>query len=195
MKKGKYSGKTKRNSKLTLVLVSVALICVAAIGGTIAYLSMSTSDVVNAFDPAHVTSQVVEDSFNNVTKTGAKIQNTGDVNAYIRAAIVVTWMNNDNEVLHYKPVEGIDYSIILKTGENDDWTEIGGYYYYKKEVAPNGVTTPLIDTATANYKNGDYYVSIEILSSAIQSQGKDADGVTPIELAWGKAAAEAVGAK
>lgn len=191
MKKGKFSGKTKWNSKAILVLVSVVLICAAAIGGTIAYLSMNTENVVNAFEPAHVTSQVVEDPFNNVTKTNAKIKNTGDVSAYIRAAIVVTWMDSQGNVLHYAPGTA-DYSMTLN---ETHWTEgTDGYYYYKSPVAPDGVTEPLITSATANYKNGDYFVSIEILSSAIQSEGKNSDGKTPVELAWGVEAAQLVGA-
>lgn len=169
MKKGKFSGKIKWNSKAILVLVSAVLICVATIGGTIAYLTMETSDVVNAFTPAYVTSQVVEESFNYTRKTNAKIQNTGDITAYIRAAIVVTWMNDKGEVLHYVPEQGEDKDYTMDLNGTDWIKGDDGYYYYKLPVAPEGLTAPLIRSATANKKNGDYYVSIEILSSAVQS--------------------------
>lgn len=181
MNNGKFSRKSRYfHVRYIAVLVSVALICVAAAGATLAYLTATDDAVRNAFTPSQVTSLVVEDAFNNVTKTNAKIQNTGDVSAYIRADIVVTWMDSAGDVLSYVPEEGEgkDYTITLNDGEGK-WFTDGDYYYWPNAVAANGVTEPLITSATANYKNGDYYVSIEILSSAIQSVPDKA-----VESAW-----------
>lgn len=179
MKNGKFSRKSRYfHIRYIAVLVSVALICVAATGATLAYLTATDDAVRNAFTPSQVTSLVVEEGFDKITKTNVKIQNTGDVSAYIRADIVVTWMDENGNVLSYVPEEGKDYTIALNVGEGN-WFTDGDYYYWPNVVEANGVTDALISSATANYKNGDYYVSIEILSSAIQSVPDEA-----VESAW-----------
>ena len=106
MKNGKFSRKAKFSKRILAVLVSVTLLCVVAIGATMAFLSAGTTGITNTFNPSQVTSLVVEGNFNGVKKSGVKIQNTGDIDAYIRADIVVTWMAEKGNVLSEKPVAG-----------------------------------------------------------------------------------------
>ena len=189
MKKGKYGRKPRRsNVKHFAVLVSVILILAAAVGSSIAFLADSTGSIANKFMPQEVTSMVIEDPFYGVTKTNVKVKNTGDVSAFIRADIVVTWMKVDGDnisVLPEAPVLGTDYTMELNS---DDWFEKNGFYYYNQEVAAEGQTSNLINEAVALTTNGEYFVSIEILCSAIQAEGEITDNEIlkhPVEVAWG----------
>ncbi len=121
-------------------------------------------------------------------KENVQIMNTGDTEAYIRVAVVVNWMSKDGtKVWAQKPVastldgtgnvvtEG-DYTIKYNL-TNTGWFEAGdGFYYYSKPVAPGALTVDaLISEATVHNPgpkgtdNTQYYLSIEIVASAIQS--------------------------
>ena len=83
------------NKKVILLAVSLMLILSAAIGGTVAYLIDQTGSITNTFTPAKVTPEVTEDFTNNVKKD-VKITNKGDIPAYIRVKVVVTWKNGND---------------------------------------------------------------------------------------------------
>ncbi len=188
MNKGKFCRKARLfHPRFVAMLVSTVLVCSAAFGATLAYLVDETdAPLTNIFNPSQVTSKVEED-FDGTEKSNVRIQNTGDIPAYIRADIVVTWMNAEGEVLYKQPVLNTDYTLV--TGS--DWLKIGDYYYYTMEV-PAGKTTDykdpegstagdLIVSATQNTQapqNG-YSLAIEILCSAIQSVPE-----TVVEEAW-----------
>lgn len=188
MKNGKFSRTFRRrfHARFVAVLVSVMLIFATAVGATLAYLTDSTDIIPNEFKPAQVTSKV-EETFQDGVKSDVKIRNTGDVSAFIRAEVLVTWKAEDGSVLVGVPEEGTDYEITYGT---DNWFSKDGYFYYKEELAKDGLTNALILEAKAYNKktdtNGtDYFVSIDILSSAIQSEGvRASDGKHPVEIAW-----------
>ena len=156
-----------------MLLTSLVLVLVCAVGATVAYLVDTTSEVVNTFDPAQVSCRVDEDSFNGTTKTKVTIANTSDIEAYIRAAIIVTWKNAENgNVYGGMPVKDVDYTISLN---GTDWFQgTDGYYYHKKPVPPesqDGRTEVLIYSCSpiaAKTPEG-YGLNVEILGSAIQS--------------------------
>ena len=197
MSNGKFTRGSRRiNARSILVLVSVVLICTTVIGATLAYLITNTEDVKNVFTPSQVTSQVVEE-FDGTEKKNVTIQNTGDIGAYIRADIIVNWMRvetgadgkDKTYILAEAPVAGKDYTITLN---DKTWFEKGGFYYYTEEVGAytaseedvTDLTDVLIREAKALKTKTDtdgntYYVSIEILSSAIQSKPAHA-----VESAW-----------
>ena len=183
----------KSNKKSITMLVSLILIITIGVGGTLAYLITSTGEVKNTFTPSQVVISVDEE-FDGNTKSDVKISNHNDsVKAYIRAAIVVNWMDKDGNVWAAKPEKGTDYT--MTTG--DGWTlGADGYYYHKGAVNPGESTSDLIKSAApvAGMAPDGYYLSIEILAQGIQADGVDSTGKTPVELAWGQAAAKAVGA-
>lgn len=168
--------------RLTLLLVSLSLILVAGVGVTLALIIDSTREVDNVFTPSHVSCAVVEDQKTNDAPTGqvkveektnVKIKNTGDTTAYIRAAIIVTWKNVDGTVWASTPVLGTDYTMNLGAGWVKSTTD--GYYYYSAPVVPGDLTGVLITSATQKVAGPvdpdgkQYYLSIEIVASAIQS--------------------------
>lgn len=175
--------KNLTKKRLTILLVSLSLILVAGVGVTLAYVFASTGDVVNTFTPSKVACAVIEnddstphysDTVNVPSKSNVQIKNTGDTDAYIRVAVIINWKNEDGHVWATAPKTG-EYTIEYNT--NSKWARslADGYWYHTAEVAPDGLTDVLITSATQNAtgpKGTDgtqYYLSIEIVASAIQS--------------------------
>ncbi len=196
----------KKNLKKKVVLtMSVALLLAVAVGITIAYIFTETDPVENTFKPSKVACAVVENGGEPVTgdtvdigtsKENVQIKNTGNTDAYIRVAVVVNWMSADGtKVWATKPVKSTDgtdgdYTITYNL-EDNGWIDGGdGYYYYTRPVAPSKITGVLITSATQKApapKGADdtqYYLSIEIVASAIQSSGM---GANSAQYAWAKA--------
>lgn len=192
--------KRKINKRSMALLVSLAVVLTVAVGVTLAYIFTKTDPVENTFKPSKVTCAVIEDGkttddpfgqVNVSSKSNVQIKNTGDTTAYIRVAVVVTWKNEKGNVWAQAPGEE-DYSITWNLTANG-WVEgTDGYYYYTDPVAPGDLTGILIKEA--KLKEGyaapvgtdgtQYYLSIEIVASAIQADGM---GATTAQDAWAKA--------
>ena len=177
-------------NKKSIIITSVILLLLVAVGTTLAYVFTETEPVENTFIPSRVSCAVVENgkepvsgSLVNISdsKNNVQIQNTGDTDAYIRVAVTVNWMNADGtRVWAQKPIQNTDYTITYNLSE-DGWFDGGdGFYYYSKAVSPtspNNLTGILISnaalmsgvTAPVGTDNTQYYLSIEIVASAIQS--------------------------
>ena len=174
----------KLNRKKGILLLAAAmLILVCGVGSTLAYLATQTGQVQNTFEPAYVRSSVIEQGWNdgNLVKSNVTIKNTGNVSAYIRAAIVVTWKDAEGRTMPQVPGTD-DYE--MATGS--EWTKVGDYYYYNKSVAADASTTNLIVTCkpTKHYDDGRK-LCVEVIGSAIQSEGM---GATSAKDAFDKAA-------
>lgn len=175
-----------RKTKAILLLALIVAILACSVGGTLAFLVTKTGSVKNTFQPAHVTSSVIEPGWNDgsTEKSNVTIKNTGDVSAYIRAAIVITWKDKDGNTMPEKPGSG-DYSLSIGSG----WTpESDGYYYYNSIVGAGGETSKLIDSCTATYTNrynDGRKLCVEVIGSAIQAEGM---GATSAQDAFSKAA-------
>ena len=182
MKNEQYDGKylqsehkqLRRPKRLATLLVSLLLVLGVAVGGTVAFLSTRTDSKENTFTPSKVTCEVTE-TFNNNVKSQVAVKNTGDTTAFIRAAINVTWMSNQdaaNQTVSAKvPVKDKDYSITF--AKNTNWIKgADGYYYYQLPVDPKDSTGELIKECklqeNASVPDG-YHLSVEIVASAIQS--------------------------
>lgn len=177
-------------NKKSIIIASVMLLLLVAVGTTLAYIFTETEPVENTFNPSKVSCAVVENNGTPVTgsvtdtgnvKENVQIKNTGDTDAYIRVAVTVNWMNADGtRVWAQKPIQNTDYTITYNLSE-DGWFDGGdGFYYYSKAVSPtspNNLTGILISnaalmsgvTAPVGTDGTQYYLSIEIVASAIQS--------------------------
>ena len=188
-------------NKKSIIIASVMLLLLVAVGTTLAYIFTETEPVENTFNPSKVSCAVVENNGTPVTgsvtdtgnvKENVQIKNTGDTDAYIRVAVTVNWMNADGtRVWAQKPIQNTDYTITYNLSK-DGWFDGGdGFYYYSKAVSPtspNNLTGILISnaalmsgvTAPVGTDGTPYYLSIEIVASAIQSTPK-----TVVEEQWG----------
>lgn len=180
------NGKRVMKTKQPVALVALLLLLCCTVAGTLAYLVTSTNSVTNTFTPASV-STAVEETFKNGEKKDVKIQNTGDIPAYIRAAVIINWADaNGNVYGGGTPAASTDdgksgdYIISFNT---DDWKQIGDYWYCETTTAPGALTKPLIiscaKTSTATVPDG-YDLQVTILADGIQSEPADA-----VTQAWG----------
>ena len=169
----------KKPVKVILILSSLLLTVCLSIGTTYAYLLSRSETVTNTFTPG-TAGNTIDESFNGTLKENVKVKNTGNINAFIRATIVITWQNKKGEVYPVLPVKGTDYAITLNP--DNGWFENNGIYYCKTEVAPGASTPVLIKECTQEITNAPkgYGLNVEILSSSIQSLPRSA-----VQEAWG----------
>lgn len=182
--KNKNGRKVKklRWNRSFVVLASVLVLIIGLVGTTLAWISTSTAPVENTFTPSNVTTTITED-FDKEVKNNVQVKNTGDIDAYIRAMVVVTWQKDDSnpsEVYATAPVEGTDYTVSYP---GNGWVKhTDGYYYYTSAVKPTESTGILLtDCKPVEGKAPEgYHLVVEILSDAIQAEPEDA-----VKSAWG----------
>lgn len=175
MNNGKYS---KRNtmrrlrwSKQFVLLASVIVLLVGAIGGSLAYLFTNTDPVVNTFTPGEVKIEINEPNWDGRAKNNVTLTNTGNVPAYIRAMIVVTWQNAKGEIYHRAPGAS-DYSV--QWSPNGGWAGSGNGWYTTTNKIPAGEETPILLTECkplgAAPEEG-YFLVVDVIAEAIQADG------------------------
>ena len=171
----------KDKKKLSALAVCLLLTAMLTIGGTLAYLYTSTEPVINTFQPVTPGIDIPEELTENVKKN-ATVRNTGTVDSYLRAKIIVTWQNSTGDVYYVQPTKD-DYSITI--GAN--WKLVGDYYYYKDVAAPGRPSNArpedclIVEAKPLNPAPADgYTLHIEILGQAVQATPE-----TAIQESWG----------
>ena len=194
MYKGTHLKRTKSKKKLIL-LVSLVMLLIVAVGGSLAYLTANTEPLENIFPTSEVPISVQE-SFNGTVKNNVTIQNDGDTEAYIRAAVVVTWQDSEGKVYAVKPEVGVDYQITFPTGTGWVYRTADGFYYYTSPVVPedNAVTTDVVEDSTGVLLTNcmplkaapadGYTLSVEIVAESVQAKGLDGSDKAVVK-AWG----------
>lgn len=168
--------------KLSVGLLSLLVVLACAVSGTLAWISTTSGTVTNTFTPAKVTTEVDEKT-NGGVKSDVKITNTGDVDAYIRAAVVINLVNDAEKVT---PATTEHYTIVWS--QNTGWTKDGDYYYYADPVESKGTTGKLIDECkpTENIPEG-WHLQVTIIAEGIQADGMDTSvppSIPAVESAW-----------
>ena len=179
------NGKRVMKTKQPVALVALLVLLCCTVAGTLAYLVDKTPEVKNTFEPAKVTTEVKEE-FDGTTKSEVKIKNTGNIPAYIRAAVIINWADaNGNVYGGGTPVASTeevtgDYTISYNT--DGSWKQIGDYWYYTEPVAADSLTEKaLIESCTpvAGKAPEGYNLQVTILADGIQSEP-----LTAIQEAW-----------
>lgn len=168
----------KLNMKSLVLLVCVTLLLAFTVSGTVAFLADNSGPVVNEFTPVNVTPSVTE-SFDHKVKKDVQIKNSGNIDAYIRAMVIITWQNTEGQVLATLP-QADDYNISWGTGWDRDTSD--GFYYHTTKVAPGSLTSVLIEESKplkAAPVEG-YTLHVEILAQSIQAQP-----TTAVTNSWG----------
>ena len=168
-------------NKRKMLLLSIVVVLIVAVGATIAYLISESPVVVNKLKPATVSCEVVED-FDGLVKTDVAVKNTSNIDAYIRASVIVAWQDSDGNVYGKYPIKDTDYTIEYNLTEGWVYNEADGFYYYTEKVGytePDNVTSVLISSCApaegVEVPEG-HTLCVEILASAIQAEGVS-DGV------------------
>lgn len=186
-----------KHKPIIKVLLSVLLVTVALVGGTLAYLVASDDPIINTFKLANVNTEInePEDGGNASTKT-PWVENIGESTVFVRAkAVVVTGDGSSvpvteadlridyNNAGYHKPASGGN-SWEDKDGVcwmyGDD-----GWYYYNRTLKKGEKTEPLFDGVTVNpdLDKGakfDIYVYHE---SVIVGPDEATDGNVTVEVA------------
>ena len=167
-----------RMNRATVLLIAIIMLVGVVAGSTVAYLIDKTPDVANTFEYGKVSCEITE-TFKDNVKSNVQVKNTGNVDAYIRAAVVVNWLDEYDNIVASVPT---GYSYDLQAPLNSNWVKHDdGYFYYKLPVAPQGSTDSSLLTCTVTRpENPIYRLSVEILATAIQSEP-----VNAVENAWG----------
>lgn len=170
-----------RTRRMTLKTAVIAFLCLCIIAstasGVYAYLTAKTDPLSNEFVPSKVSCSVEED-FAEGVKSNVKVRNTGNIDAYIRAAVIATFVSEDGKVLATAPKEGVDYNIQWGSG---GWIKgKDGYWYHSKPVKPEETTASLIESACELIALSDARLHIQILATAVQSAPEIA-----VQESWG----------
>lgn len=157
-------------SKKPLTLfVALVLLLTLTVGGSLAWL-VSDDKVTNSMVPGQVPITIHE-KFDGTTKSDVYVTNDGNIQAFIRVAIIANAVDEQGNV-----TVGEKPNFAVSTA----WTEIGGYYYYNGIVEPKGGKTADLFTGPVTF-NGE----INILAESIQVLGGvTSDGSASVD-AWG----------
>lgn len=155
-----------RMNRTAVLLIAIILLISTAVGSTVAFLATKTEPVENAFEYANVSCEVMQDPDTDGSSI-VKVENTGTISAYIRAAVVANWMDTDGNIAASVP-EGYSYDLTCSPGSWVQGTD--GFFYYPLPVAPGASTEGNLLTCTvACLETPKYTLSVEVLAEAIQS--------------------------
>lgn len=164
------------NKKKLIKVLVLLVVAGALVTGVYAYMFRETATAVNDFIPAKVTCEVHE-TFDGINKSNVTVQNTGDIDAYIRLRIVTYWQDSKG-VAVAKNSEPISITL------SDQWIYDAAdhTYYYKYPVAP-GASTPILFSGSIvldyeekkeNNIQFTYHQVVEFIAEAIQSEPDEA---------------------
>ena len=155
----------RRGSRKVLLVAALCLLLTLVIGGTVAYLLDVTDPVENVFMPSDVTCYVYE-VFDGTTKSEVRIQNTGNIDAFIRVVVSANYVDAAGNICAAHDVPDLP-------APGSGWKQgTNSIYYYSNEVSPGGYTAPLFGGAvTLGTAEDGCAVKMEIAASAIQAAG------------------------
>ena len=169
--KGKHLRKKTRSARPWLLAGLLAVLLLASITETIAYIQVH-SHISNSFTVAKLSIELNE-TFDGKDKTNVTVENTGDVPAYLRAAIVVSWKDTDGTVISANESE---YSMVM----GPEWIQgADSYWYCKKPTDAEQPSPALIVSCKPTVVKADQHLSVEILI-----QGVQAEPATAVEELW-----------
>ena len=155
-----------RMNRTAVLLIAIILLISTAVGSTVAFLATKTEPVENSFEYANVSCEVMQDRDTEGSSI-VKVENTGTISAYIRAAVVANWMDKDGNIAASVP-EGYSYDLTCSSGSWVQGTD--GFFYYLLPVAPGASTEGNLLTCTVTCpETPEYTLSVEVLAEAIQS--------------------------
>lgn len=164
--RGKHETQRKHRSRLAVSATVALVLLFATAGTTLAYLIAKTGSVENAFTPSRVACAVTE-QFDGTVKRDVNVQNTGDVDAYVRVKLLTYRVNDAGE-----RIGGATAVPMFTPGAG--WFAQDGYYYYAQPVAPGAqAAADLIGeagVALQAYTDADGGKQVlEVLAEAIQA--------------------------
>ena len=148
-----------------LLLVSVVTLATIS-GSVVAYMVKRTQFKENTFTPAVVTCELHEVKNADTTKkTSITVENTGNVNAYMRVRLVSYWVDPATGAIAAKPSPVVSFTPGL------GWVVgSGNTYYYQAPVAPGDTTYELLGSAITLTSLDGLVQVVEVFAETIQAQ-------------------------
>lgn len=126
------------------VLLSVLLVALIVVGGTVAYLVASDSPVVNRFSFVDVDTDIDEPVGDDPIDKKPKVINNGDSTVFVRAKVIVASAPGVSD-----PVSESDMTINYNDTEDAQdgkWEKKSdGWYYYTRPLETGESTVPLFN--------------------------------------------------
>ena len=133
------------------IAVALAVLFGAALasGAAYAWLADAQGPLENKFAPSEASVEVEENL--GRAKENVVVRNTGDTAAWMRAELVVCWVDEAGKVVGRMPVQGEDYS--LERADPSGWLEgADGLSYHVLPVEPGEATEILVRCAALTEK-------------------------------------------
>ena len=163
-------------TSFTVILLGIMFL------GSIAYLQR-----ISGLDNRFVIGKTdinVEEIFNDAKtqKSDIRLTNTGNTPVYMRAKVLIYYVDDEGNVLGIVPKEGVDYTMEPGT---EDWMKKDNIYYYSKPVDPystggvTGETTNLVNCINDLIPDDDKYLVVDVLGQSVQ-----ANPISAVKDAW-----------
>lgn len=184
----------KKNRKIILAILSLALVLSAGIGGTYAILNFETESKENKFTHGVVNITIEEPGFDGTAdgdgyylkpvriKNNSMENELAIVDCYAMVKLVVNWVDDEGNIY---PVNNLASKIILytekgKAGIGEGWiySEEDGVYYYEKVLKTSGSeseSTPLMKYVTVDTEGlpSGGHLEMNVLSQAVMAGDAD----------------------
>lgn len=174
----------KLHRKGVVLLIALAMLLTCVVSGTVAYLSVGSGPVTNTFTPAELDTVIVEDfgeTYDGVLKSSIKVQNKGNIDAYVRVGVYGYWAVKDSGG-NEKIIAPWSFTGTPANGweKHDDW------YYYPQKLAPNATTPNLLSTAISGEDEPAAYPNAHLVVNVIHQsiQTEPAQALTDANWGW-----------
>lgn len=163
----------KRSIRLALGVTLSILILLGGAKFTMAWLQDKTGEITNKFTPGIISSEIIE-KFDGQMKKEVSVKNTGNIQAYIRVALIPVWKNQEGTIS--ETAVGDEY---IAPEPPEGWfLGSDGFYYHQSSVSPGENTITLLQEFIMPRKTGLFF-ELQILASAIQADPNEA-----VEESW-----------
>lgn len=169
----------------TRLLVSVlALVCILAVGGTMAYLFATSDPVTNNFSAAQLDTGI-NDTVTEAGKT-VSITNKGDSPAWVRARLLISGIDPKNvEIVGIAPSNtgnGKLYLVMPNTDTGEWGISVGsetyatlmngdGWIYYTTNLAPGDTTLDLLQGVVFGTEVDPNTITITVTHESVLALG------------------------
>ena len=165
----------KRKTLIRIVIV-LSVVLVLLCGTAVALMFRQTSLVTNEFETAMVDCRVHEQTNTGSEMASAKssirVENTGNIPAYIRVRFVSYWVDSEGHIV------GKASEMPVISYDETTWFEQDGIYYCRTPIAVGGYTPELLQSGKTIVLRADaetgYRQVLEVFADAIQSEPNEA---------------------
>ena len=155
--------------KKNIVFIFLLLMIGSIISVTLSSFSNSTN-ILNVFQNSKFKTEVIENAVSsdnwlpgNTIDKMIYVENKGSTDVAVRASIKEEWVAKNGKKL--SGFQNDNKATIINFSDNDDWIQIGDYYYYKHVLNTGDKTSNFIDSVTFN-------VEIQAESGCIREYGE-----------------------